>query len=333
MWTLGIDIAKQKHNASLLDDNGQVVFRNLTFTNDQKGLDKLLRRLSLTGKSPAEILVGMEATGNYWMLIFQHLEEQGLEVLLINPIVTHARRNITIRGSKTDPLDSMLIALILRETGLKTCVPPDNEISELRTLTRLRFELMQEAVALKQKLLSLLQVTFPEYRKCFSDIFGKSSQALLGQFPTAEQIAQADIRRLTKLLSQASRGRLGRAKAEEVKRAAQQSFARIQANRNFAFQIRILIEELNLTLKHIEELDKEMSKRGSKYLRTALMEAAQVAVYKSKDPMFVQVFEKQIARNKSHWVALSHVANKMCQVIFSILKNQKPYEPHPLGCK
>ena len=120
MWTLGIDIAKQKHNASLLDDNGQVVFRNLVFSNDQQGLDKLLKRIASSGKSPAEIHAGMEASGNYWMLLFQHLEEQGFEVLLINPIVTRARRNVTIRGSKTDGLDSLLIASVLRETGLKT---------------------------------------------------------------------------------------------------------------------------------------------------------------------------------------------------------------------
>ena len=74
-----------------------------------------------------------------------------------------------------------------------------------------------------------------------------------------------------------------------------------------------------------------MSKRGSKYLRTALLEASEVAVKISKNPMFLQVFERQMARKKPYWVALSHVANKMCHVIFAVLRDGKPYEPHLLS--
>ena len=325
---LGIDIAKKKHNASLLDHQGQIVFTNLAFTNDDAGLEKLLKRISALGKIPADIIVGMEATGYYWILLFQHLKEQGYDVLLLNPLITRARRNITIRGSKTDGLDSLLIARILREPDIKTSALPEAEVSELRGLTRLRYEMMQEAVSLKQ--------------------------------------------------------------------AAQQSFARKQSQRNLTFQIRILLEDLNLNLKHVAELDKaiaaflpqkqsllkslpgigqvwaptilaeimpffnperkdggdafaaaagldprlnqsgakngraRMSKRGSKYLRTALLEAAEVAVNIAKDPMFTQIFERQKAKNKPYWVALSHVANKMCHVIFAVLRDEKPYEPHLL---
>jgi len=31
MWTLGIDVAKRRHNATLLDEEGKTVFRNVTF--------------------------------------------------------------------------------------------------------------------------------------------------------------------------------------------------------------------------------------------------------------------------------------------------------------
>ena len=396
MTTLGIDIAKHNHNASLLDEDSRVVFNNLKFSNDEKGLDKLLTRIEAAGKKPSEITVGMEATGHYWILLFQHLKEQGYDVLLLNPLITRARRNIGIRGSKTDGLDSMLIARLLRETDLKKSALPEAEVSELRTLTRLRYELMQETVAQKLRLTCLLDVVFPEYKEHFADIFGNASRELLEHFPTADQLAKVDIRRLTSLLSKASRGRMGREQAESLKRAAKQSFAGKQTNRNLVLQIRMIVERLNLTLAQIKELDREaagyfpelqrllmtipgigkvwapailaeilpvfnpqrrdggsafvalagidprsndtgektgkarMSKRGSKYLRTALMEAAAVAANVSKDPMFRAVYEKQRAKNKPHMVAVSHVANKLCQVIFAVLKNEKAYEPHPI---
>ena len=71
----------------------------------------------------------------------------------------------------------------------------------------------------------------------------------------------------------------------------------------------------------------KMSKRGSKYLRTALMQAAEVAVYRKKDPMLAALYQRQVDCGKHHTVALSHVANKMLHVIFSVLKNNRPYRP------
>ncbi len=67
-----------------------------------------------------------------------------------------------------------------------------------------------------------------------------------------------------------------------------------------------------------------MSKRGSKYLRTAAFQAAEVAAVVAKDPMFNSVYEKQRSRGKKHLVAVSHLANKMLHVVFSVLKNRKP---------
>ena len=51
----------------------------------------------------------------------------------------------------------------------------------------------------------------------------------------------------------------------------------------------------------------KMSKRGSKYLRTAVMQAAAVAVYLTDDPLFKTVYNRQRDRGKHHTVALSHV--------------------------
>ena len=73
-----------------------------------------------------------------------------------------------------------------------------------------------------------------------------------------------------------------------------------------------------------------MSKRGSKYLRTAVMQAAAVAATVTRDPMFKAIYDRQIEKGKLHMVAVSHVANKMMHVIFSVLKNGIPYTPHVL---
>ena len=69
----------------------------------------------------------------------------------------------------------------------------------------------------------------------------------------------------------------------------------------------------------------KMSKRGSPYLRRAIWHAALTA--SRLDPMFQAIYERQRKRGKHHLVALSHVANKLTRVIYSVLKGQWAYIP------
>ncbi len=393
MMTLGIDVAKKSHNATLLDAEGKVIFGNVTFPSTRLGLDTFLRRLREHEATPDRVRIGMESTGHYWMVLYQALKENGHEVCLLNPIITAARRNLGVRGNKTDSVDSKLIATLLRESPPKSSSVPDAETKKLRDLTRMRYECAQAIVAEKLRLLALLDLTFPEYGSLFSDVFGVASRELLAQFPTAQMLARVNLTRLTHLLSQASRGRLGKEDAQRMKEAAKNSFALKGDLEALALEIKFIVERINLALRQLEQLDKKlkepmkekqellkslpgigdvwaptilaevlpvfhpqdkngakklvatagidvkknesgasegrghMSKRGSKYLRTAILQAAEVAVHTCRDPLFAQVYERQRQRGKSHRVALSHVGNKMLHVIFSVLKNGKPYVP------
>ena len=392
MWTLGIDIAKRKHVAALLDDNGKRVFKNFSFTNTMEGVNRLLDRINQVGFSTKNLLIGMEATGHYWMILYHYLSSAGFQVRLINPLMTAARRNAGIRGTKTDSVDAELIANILREADPKFSAVPDDEVRQLRNLTRLRYECSQTFVAEKQRLIGLLDLVFPEYSDHFSDIFGAASRQLLAQYSTAEDIKKIDIRKLTRILKEASKGHMGREHAQRLKSAAKNSFSLSASNLSFALEIKFLVQRMNILLQQIEELEKQakkymkknqkllqtipgigpvwaptilaevlpvfhpeekngarklvaaagldvrlnesgqykgkgkMSKRGSRYLRTAAIQAAEVAALVAKDPMFRTVYEKQKAKGKKHLVAISHVANKLLHVVFSVLKNQKPYE-------
>jgi hypothetical protein len=47
--------------------------------------------------------------------------------------------------------------------------------------------------------------------------------------------------------------------------------------------------------------------------------------------MFHAIYERQRNRGKHHLLALSHVANKLARVIYSVLKGQRPYNPQYPG--
>jgi len=68
-----------------------------------------------------------------------------------------------------------------------------------------------------------------------------------------------------------------------------------------------------------------MVKRGSKYLRWALLEAARLIAM--RDTTFKLYYQKKKAEGKHHYVAQSHVAKKLIRVIFHLLSNNLNFVP------
>jgi transposase len=67
-----------------------------------------------------------------------------------------------------------------------------------------------------------------------------------------------------------------------------------------------------------------MVKRGSKYLRWAMLEAARLVCMRNQ--AFASLRGKKIAEGKHYFVALSHVAKKLNRVIFHLLKTGESFD-------
>lgn len=69
----------------------------------------------------------------------------------------------------------------------------------------------------------------------------------------------------------------------------------------------------------------KISKRGSPYLRRAIWSAASRAVF--CDPVLSDYYQSLRARGKHHLTAVGAVARKLCNIIFAVLRDNKPYHP------
>lgn len=70
----------------------------------------------------------------------------------------------------------------------------------------------------------------------------------------------------------------------------------------------------------------KISKRGSPYLRRAIWLAATVASF--KDPALSLYYESLKARGKHHLTCVGAVARKLTNIIFAVLRDNKPYVPN-----
>lgn len=73
MYYVGIDIAKRRHEASIVDGNGKALSDSVSFANTQDGCDTLIARFAKLDISRNDVIIGMEATGHYWLAAYSYL--------------------------------------------------------------------------------------------------------------------------------------------------------------------------------------------------------------------------------------------------------------------
>ncbi|MGG5340572.1 IS110 family transposase [Enterococcus sp. AZ192] len=262
MFFIGIDIGKRNHEAALLDEQGKLLGKTLRFANSKRGSEQLLQFINQYELLPDTTMIGMEATGHYWLSIYSFLHRLGFHVTAFNPIQSDSLRNFYIRKTKTDTVDSVLIAQVMRMDLPDPTQLPKEEIFQLKQLERFRYSVVDNMSDLKRKVIACLDQVFPEYNQLFSDMFGKSSTQLLLQSPLPEDLVEIDSDKLIQLLNQASNGRLGRSKAEQkvnqLKGIAESSFGISIATDVFKLQIQLLLEQIQLFEKQIHQLEDEM---------------------------------------------------------------------------
>lgn len=271
MFYVGIDIAKNTHEAAILSDSGELVGSTLKVANTTTGAQKLLSSLSKTGVPVDDAVIGMEATGHYWLAIYSFLVGQGYVVKVINPIVTDAYRNMSVRKAKTDQIDAVVIAKVLRLGEYKEAPTANEQTLALRQLCRFRAYEVDLCSDLKRKSIALLDQIFPEYAKLFSDTFGVASREVLLSYSTPEELSQINTRKLANLLDKASHGRFGKDKALQIKDAAVHSLGITIATDAFAFQLRQLLEQISFIEDQVEQLDLEIAahmKRTDSFITT-----------------------------------------------------------------
>ena len=180
MICIGIDIAKRSHVASAVDEDGGTVVESFKFDNTANGFAKMLKRLRKADATPENSLVGMEATGRYWVALFDFLISHGYEAAVINPIQTDAFRGVwTVRKVKTDALDAAMIADLVRYKRYEPSALGDEATEELRNLARYRLSLVERSTALKNRATAILDRTFPELAGLFSNAYCPTHRELL----------------------------------------------------------------------------------------------------------------------------------------------------------
>ena len=204
----------------------------------------------------SEIKVGLEATGQYHLNLLRSLLDNSLPSFVINPLHTNLfRKGQSLRKTITDKVDAASIAImLLSDRTLKPYLESSYHNEELKSLTRYRFDKVQERARLKTSVSRLVSILFPEPKKLVPTLHIASVYALLSEFPGASFIAAAHLTRLKKLLHNASnKDRYGRDMAVSIRDAVSLSIDSVLLAKSLELRHTIhLIETLTMEINEIE---------------------------------------------------------------------------------
>jgi len=255
MISVGIDVAKDKHDCCIMNSEGVILADVFAIPNNMEGFIVLLDKLRACSTPQDNIKVGLEATGHYSYNLLGFLLDNSLATYVLNPLRTNLyRKSLSLRKTKTDRMDARTIAaMLLSDVGLKPYTDTAYHNEELKSLTRYRFDKVKERAKLKQSVSRLVCILFPELEKLVPTLHMASVYALLFESPGAKQIAEAHLTRLKALLADASRGRYGRDMAVEIRDAARRSIGSKMPAKSLELQHTIrLIRELDAEIEEIE---------------------------------------------------------------------------------
>jgi len=113
--------------------------------------------------------VAMEATGVYWLYLYEALEAGGLKVVVVN-----GRHVQNVPGRKTDMADCQWLATLHAHGLLRGGFVPDSDIRRLQDYQRLRSDHVLGAAAQVQKLQQALERMNVKLHDVISDLVGVS---------------------------------------------------------------------------------------------------------------------------------------------------------------
>lgn len=187
----GVDVAKHTHWTRVIDLIGFEIGKPFSFENSRDGFYRLLGKLEQTKEksSATRVIVAMEPSGHYWKPLAHFLQDQGITVVLVNPMtVKRNKENADNTPTKNDRKDAFVIADQAKQGNFLHCMLPEQVYADLRGLSQTRQEQMRMRNAAVNRLHAVLDEYFPEFFDVFKDPLGKTAQLILAKFPFPEDL-------------------------------------------------------------------------------------------------------------------------------------------------
>src|SRR5574340_829157 len=321
MFYLGMDVAKAKLDCCLLLDEASGKRKTKVVSNTKPGIVDLLAWVAKQNISTAELHVVMEATGVYHEQAALVLADAGVTVSIINPAqVKDFGRGLAVR-TKTDGVDSFVLARYGALLKPAAWMPPAPEARTLQALLARREAIAQDLQRERNRQEKADATDTPDrIQKSLAD----SIKFLVKQLADLQQDIDQHIDRHPGL-----KGDM--ALLQSIPAVGPQVGGNMLSvmhghHFNSAEQLAAYLGLVPVERQSGSSVlgRARLSKAGPARIRTVLYMAAIAAT--RCNPHVKALYDRLLARGKSKMSALGAAMRKLVHLFFGVLKTQQPYE-------
>ena len=245
---VGIDVGRKRHQVSIMTEKAAVVAR-FGIDNSREGFEFLLTRaMNCKQKIGCQaFLFGSEPAGHYWRPLAYYLEGRKYSYKLVNSFsVKRYREGMDLALNKNDRSDADTIADMLRSGRFLQTVLPYGVHAELRRSYRHYCHLRTELTQKRNLLTAAVDNLFPEFRRAFKDILGKTAVATLHACASPNLIRKLSLEDWQSLVYSHYRGRCfkGKKKVWLVYHLAHESVGIPVEEQSLLREITLLLQSL-----------------------------------------------------------------------------------------
>ena len=193
---IGIDPAKKKHQAVILDTDGIPICNSFKFTNNYQGFNYDMWKIIKThinDLDPNKLVFAVEISINLWQKLCAFLVSKGFTVLMVSPLFTwHERPKINNNFSRTDPKDALAVANCARQGYFNFYKNYSSEMDAMHRLSITYDKIKEHIAQTKQRIRSQVELIFPELLYVI-DIDTDTIRLLLRKYLSPQEFSNMNI--------------------------------------------------------------------------------------------------------------------------------------------
>lgn len=315
MNVLGIDLAKLSFDATLLTSSGEQHYSS--FANSAEGFTQLAAWLA--HHDITTLHACMEATNVYWQALATWLHAHDFTVSVVNPARIKGFAQAMMKRTKTDKLDSAVIAAFCAKHQPTAWEPQSEEQQRLRALVRHRDDLLQSQLQQQNRLRDATDALVKRSLDSVLKTIARELASIEGEIKqqvAATSTMQANLTLLTSIVG------IGVVTASKLLA----EFADLEQYSS----AKAAAADAGLTPSQYESGTSvrrrpKLSKMGKAGVRVALYFPAITAMRRC--PAFKAFAARLTARGKPKKVVICAVMRKLVHICYGVLKHQTPYDP------
>ena len=256
---IGIDVAKDKHNAYFGTATGKSLLRRLVFENSLEGFERLiLYEEAIRVENDLEkVVYGMEPTADYHKPLGEYLIKNGRDVVLVSGVAVNRNRELLDgRWDKHDTKDSANVADLMSQGKCLYYDFPSLELRDLRSLLSLKRRLKRLEHGTRVRIRNhLIAQYFPELDKFYS--IGSEGLAIVKWCLAPAVISNFTYEDFKKIVAPRNMNISQERRLKAIWEAAGRSIG-CETGVVLDFEAKIMIEDLEHTQKSLKAVEEQV---------------------------------------------------------------------------